>query len=85
MLTDIFNVVSLTTSHAVNGHLLVGDWNGMTRGATDWLINQAALNLFYSLFFLCTIYTTLFTFWFDDQGVSFYSCYKNFPSKVIFF
>lgn len=85
LITDLYEIVLASTNHVVNGHVLVGDFGGFRRGVTDWLINQAALNLFYTLFFICTVYTTLFTFWFDDEGVAFYECYQNFPSKVIFF
>lgn len=72
MLTDTFQEIAGTTHHMVFEHLLVGNFYGWRRGSTDWLINQVTLGLFYTLFFICTFYTTLFTFWFDDSGVAFY-------------
>lgn len=75
ILTDTFKEIYGDTAHLVTEHILVGNFYGWRRGVTDWMMNQAALNLFYGLFFICTFYTTLFTFWFDDEGVAFYQCY----------
>jgi len=41
--------------------------------------------LFYTVFSICYFYTQFFTFWFNDEGVAFYKCYRNFPARVIFY
>jgi hypothetical protein len=74
-----------STHHLVKEHLLVGDFPGLIRGSFDYFTNQSQMGLFYVVFSVCYFYSQFFTFWFNDEGVSFYRCYKNFPSRVIFY
>jgi hypothetical protein len=43
------------------------------------------MGVFYVIFSICYFYTQFFTFWFNDEGVAFYKCYKNFPARVSFY
>jgi hypothetical protein len=71
--------------HMVSEHLLVGDFAGFMKGAFDYFTNQGQMNIFFLMFTSCYIYTMFFTFWFNDEGYSFYKCYRNFPGRVIFY
>ena len=63
----------------------MGDFAGLKRGTFDYFTNQAQMGVFYAIFSICYFYTQFFTFWFNDEGVAFYKCYKNFPARVSFY
>ena len=83
--SQLFTEAFGQASHMVTGHLMVGDWFGFNKGVIDYFTNQAQLGLFYTIFTLCYLSALGSTFWLNDEGVAFYQCYKNFPSKVIFY
>ena len=80
-----FNEAFNSASHMVSDHLMVGDFHGFLKGIIDYFIDQSALFMFHYVFLTCYLYTIGFTLLFDDGGVSFYRCYKNFPAKVVFY
>jgi len=71
--------------HMVTEHLMVGDFPGFIKGSFDYFTNQGQMAMFYTVFSICYFYTTFFTFWFNDEGVAFYRCYRNFPARVTFY
>ena len=80
-----FNGILGASHHQVKEHLLVGDLPGLKRGIFDYFTNQAQMGMFYTVFSVCYFYTMFFTFWFNDEGIAFYKCYKNFPARVTFY
>ena len=71
--------------HMVTDHLLVGDFKGFRKGILDYIMNQIQLGMFHFVFTVCYFYTQIATFWLNDEGVTFYRCYKNFPAHVVFY
>lgn len=84
-LSTAFTQAVDSASHMVTGHLMVGDFFGLTKGIFDYFTNQGALAMFHFAMTFCYIYTSFFTILLNDEGVAFYRCYKNFPHHVTFY
>ena len=83
--TDLLQIMTEQMGKVTDGTAFVGSYSGYVHGVIDWLMNRAALSLFYVLFFQCYFMTQFFTFFLNDEGVAFYQCYKRFPAEVTFF